>query len=112
MKRLQIAQYIALVATLLSVLGYVLYYIFMVEGGSFLLMAGFCLGLVSYLFGGLLTAIKMSLKIAKWGWMVFIFPWDIVAFVFGAMFAAIAFVCLPIIPIRKAYKESMFVSAA
>ena len=68
---------------------------------------GVMLGLISYIFGGLLTAIKMAWKIGKWGWFVVPFPWDLVAFPCTFLLGLVIFVMLLIIPIRKAYKEKM-----
>ena len=106
MNRLKIAQYIALGATVLMALGFCLYKF---AGASFgMTLMGFALfvGLVSYLFGGLGTAIKMALGIAKWGWVVAPFPISLITILASFMFAIVAFICLPIIPVRKAYQES------
>ena len=108
MNRLKIAQYIALGATALSVIGGIILGVFGLDCGSALMCMGFIVGLVSYIFGGLGTAIKMAGGIAKWGWIVVPFPYDIMTFIFSFIFAIIAFLFLPIIPVRKAYKESMY----
>lgn len=105
MNRLIIAQYIALGATALSVIGFCLRSMAGVDFGIAIMGVGFIVGLVSYIFGGLGTAIKMAGGIAKWGWIVVPFPYDIMTFIFAFMFAVITFVFLPIIPVRKAYKE-------
>ena len=68
-----------------------------------LLALGIVAGLVSYVFGGLGKALSISGKIAFWGWVVVPFPADLVTFVFSFVFALMAFVLLPIIPVRKAY---------
>ena len=107
MNRLKIAQYIALVATALSVIGGLISGLLGSEIGSGFMCLGFLVGLVSYIFGGLGTAIKMAGGIAKWGWIVVPFPYDIMTFIFSFIFAIVVFICLPIIPVRKAYKESM-----
>lgn len=107
MKRLQIAQYIALGATASSILGAVFGGMSGNDFGLILMLIGFFAGFVAYFFGGLLTAIKMAGKIAKWGWIVIPFPFDIATFIMAFLFAVLAFFFLPIIPIRKAYKESM-----
>ncbi len=108
MNRLKIAQYIALGATACSVIGVILGGMSGSNFGSTLMGIGFIVGLVSYIFGGLGTAIKMAGGIAKWGWLVVPFPYDLMTFIVAFMFAVIAFFFLPIIPIRKAYKESMY----
>lgn len=107
MNRLKIAQYIALGATAFSVIGGIFGGLSGTEFGTILMGIGFIAGLVSYVFGGLGTAIKMAGGIAKWGWIVVPFPYDIMTFILSFMFAIFAFVFLPILPIRKAYKESM-----
>ena len=105
MKRLKIAQYIALGATVVSAIGWILA-ANNVEFGGTLLVLGFIAGLVSYIFGGLGTAIKMAGGIAKWGWLIVPFPYDIMTFFMSFIFAIITFLFLPIIPVRKAYKKS------
>ena len=109
MNRLKIAQYIALGATALSVIGGFLGGLSGAGFGETLMYIGFMVGLVSYIFGGLGTAIKMAGGIAKWGWIVVPFPYDIMTFILSFFFAIIVFVFLPIIPVRKAYKESMLI---
>ena len=108
MNRLKIAQYIALGATALSVIGGLFGGLSGSNFGAILMSVGFIVGLVSYIFGGLWTAIKMAGGIAKWGWIVIPFPYDIITFIFSFIFAIAVFVFLPIIPVRKAYKESMY----
>ena len=105
MNRLQIAQYIALGATAFSVVGFMLNSMAGLEFGWALMMIGFMGGLVAYIFGGLFTAIKMAGGIAKWGWLVVPFPYDLMTFFISLIFAFIAFTFLPIIPVRKAYKQ-------
>ena len=107
MNRFQIAQYIALGATALSVTGAALGGFSGSKIGAALLGIGFLVGLCSYVFGGLTTAIKMAGSIAAWGWRIVPFPYDIMTFMIALIFALIAFVFLPIIPVRKAYKQSM-----
>lgn len=106
MNRFKIAQYIALGATVLSVTGFCLNAIAGVDFGATLMGIGFLAGLISYFWGGLLTAIKMAGGIAKWGWIIVPFPYDLMTFILAFFFAIFAFVFLPIIPVRKAYKES------
>lgn len=108
MERLKIAQYIALGATACSVIGFIAGGMNGSGFGTVLMTIGFIVGMVSYIFGGLSKAIKMAGGIAKWGWIVVPFPYDILTFIFAFIFAIIAFLFLPIIPVRKAYKESMY----
>lgn len=107
MNRLKIAQYIALGATAFSVIGGLVGGLSGSLFGETLMIIGLVAGLTSYIFGGLLTAIRMAGRIAKWGWIVVPFPFDILTFIIAFIYAIIAFVFLPIIPVRKAYKESM-----
>ena len=67
MNRLKIAQYIALGATAFSVIGGILGGLSGSEFGTILMDIGFIAGLVSYVFGGLGTAIKMAGGIANSG---------------------------------------------
>lgn len=107
MKKIEIAQYIALGATCLTVLGFVLSAT--VGGQLSLSMMGYgvMIGIVSYFFGGIKTAVRMAGKIAKWGWLILPFPYDIVTGMVSFFIAIMVFIGLPIIPIRKAYKEQM-----
>ena len=106
MNRMKIAQYIALAATALSVTGLLIAWKTGSTIGETVMVIGFLTGLVSYLFGGLLTAVRMSIGIAKWGWFILPFPYDIMTFILAFFAAVMAFVFLPIIPVRKAYLES------
>lgn len=77
MKRIEIAQYIAVGATCLVVISFILAKI---TGANFfvsLMGLGVMGGMVSYFFGGFGTAVRMSGKIAKWGWLILPFPYDI-----------------------------------
>lgn len=109
MNRLKIAQYIALGATACTVIGFFLVRMAGAAAniGLTMMVLGMMVGLVSYIFGGLLTAIKMAGGIATWGWIIVPFPYDIATFLISFTFALLAFLFLPIIPVRKAYKESM-----
>ncbi len=109
MNRLKIAQYIALGATVLSVTGLIL--VFRSSGilsdiGGVIGLIGVVAGIVSYCFGGLGKAISTAGKIAKWGWLVVPFPFDIVTGICAFIYALAAFLFLPIIPVRMAYKEA------
>ena len=107
MNRLRIAQYIALGATVLSIVGMALGGLTGKTAGCVFMGIGVFVGIASYFFGGFGTAIKMAGKIAKWGWIIVPFPIDLLTFVVTFIFAIYAFLFLPIIPVRKAYKESM-----
>lgn len=106
MDRLKIAQYIALVGTAFTVIGFIAN----TKGSQWaaiLMGIGMVIGLVSYVFGGFLTALKMAGKIATIGWFIVPFPIDILTFIITLFMSFIIFMYLPIIPIRKAYKESL-----
>ncbi len=105
MTRTKLAQIIALVATMFSVAGFYFYSVDSSGIGVFLIPLGFMLGLVSYVFAGLGTAIRMSAGIAKWGWFLAPFPIDIVTFLFSFIAALVVFACFPIIPVRRACKD-------
>ena len=92
MSRFKIAQYIALGATAFSVIGVIILTMTGAHFGIFLMGIGFIAGLVSYIFGGLVTALKMAGGIAKWGWFVLPFPYDIVTFILAFAFSVFAFV--------------------
>lgn len=102
------AQYIAIVATLLNGLGI---FMFSSEGetlqiiGALAIFFGLGLTFCSYCLGGFWTAIKAALNIAKWGWLVIPFPYDIATGLVAFIFAMIALFLFPIIPVRKAMKE-------
>ena len=108
-KRYVYAQRIALVATPLSVLGFV--NILGNTGGripviwSLMFLLGLTLTAVAYLLGGFWTAVKSAGKIAKWGWLVIPFPYDIVTGIAAFFVGLLVFLLVPIIPIRKAYRE-------
>ncbi len=105
MERLKIAQYIALGATIVSIVGAALGGMSGKDIGIVIMGIGFIAGIVSYIFGGFGTAIKMAAKIAHWGWYIVPFPYDLLTFLIALPFSIIAFIFLPIIPVRKAYKE-------
>ena len=47
----------------------------------------------------------MAGKIAKWGWMILPFPYDIMTGLIAFIISIFVFFALPIIPIRIAYKD-------
>ena len=108
MNRLQIALYIALGGTAITAIGIILCMLTdWSDFAGYILFLGIGVGWVSYIFGGLWTAIKMSAGIAKWGWLIVPFPYDIMTFVFAFAFAGFAFLFLPIIPVFIAYRQGM-----
>lgn len=104
------AQYFAVAATLLNGLGILALNLseksdwWMLIGGL-LLMFGLALTFCSYCLGGLWTAIKAALSIAKWGWLIIPFPYDIATGLAGFIISIIALLLIPIVPVRKAMKE-------
>ncbi len=109
MNRLQKAQNIALGATALEIIGFLMgngegFWYFV---GVALVILGFVLGIVSYFFCGIGTAVRMAKKIAKWGFIVAPFPYHLIFGMASFFIAIYVFVLVPIIPVRKAYKESM-----
>lgn len=106
--RYTIAKILAWVATIINVVSIFFYS----KGNAYEawiigIFLGVLLALIAYCFGGFGAALKSSLTIAKWGWIVVPFPYDLATFVIALFFSIIAFFLIPIIPIRKAYKESM-----
>ncbi len=103
MNRFRIATIIALVASCLSILGVCLGGLS--NGGMFsetVMLLGGAVGLVSYLFAGLWTAIKMVIGLAFIGFRIGPFPINIVIGLATCMYAALAFVFIPIIPVLRA----------
>ena len=107
MKRYELAQIIALVATVFSVIGWAIVYFKGNDWGYNFVGIGVMCGLVSYVFGGLLNAIKSTIGIAKWGLFVGPFPYNICFVVISGTLALMFFLCCPIFPVRKAYKDSI-----
>lgn len=108
MNRLKNAQYIALGATALSVTGIILSMSFsgiLSDIGGVIALLGMVAGIASYVFGGLGKALSIAGKIAKWGWIVIPFPYDILTGICAFVAAIMALLFLPIIPVRMAYKE-------
>lgn len=100
------AQYLAIPATILSCLGF--YNIWKSTSTIWVVifLLGIALSICAYCLGGLLTVIKSAISIAKWGWVVVPFPYDLITFPIALLFFLIAFFLVPIIPIRKAYKNN------
>lgn len=67
-------------------------------------MIAVLLAIVSYILAGFGTAFRMAGKIAKWGWIIIPFPYDLLSGIMSFVFAIMAFFILPIIPVYKAYK--------
>lgn len=110
MKRLKIAFCIALIGTVISIVGFLLgtLNVVRVAVSSDLVFLGMLVGWVAYIFGGLGTAIKMAGGIAKWGWLILPFPFDLISFPFTLFIALFVLLCLPIVSITKAYLDNRY----
>ena len=106
MERLRIAQYIAGVATFLTIFGMFIATKGFSNAGPVVFCIGIAVGIVSYLFGGFGKACSISMALAKFGWTIVPFPYDILTFLVTFMLSIIVFLFFPIIPVRRAYKES------
>ena len=106
--RYNFALYISLAASVLNGIGLLT---FGAEGsalnmlGALALFFGIGLTLCAYLLGGLWTAVKSALGIAKWGWLVVPFPYDLATGVAAFAIALIVLFLFPIVPICKARRE-------
>lgn len=107
MDRLKIAQYIAIVASIISVIGWGMNFMG-ANGGvaSTFIGLGLIVAIVAYVFGGLLTALKTVWDIGKYGFLVGGVPFCLVCGVATTVIAFMVMFILPIIPIRKAYLQS------
>lgn len=111
MEKTKIAQYTALGATVFSVTSFILGFKFQssnfIQGlASLMIIIGILGAIVSYILGGGLgKALSIAGKILKWGWLLVPFPFNLVTGLGGFLYAIIAMVFLPIIPVRMACKE-------
>ena len=106
--RYNFALYTSLAASVLNGIGLLT---FGTEGsllnmlGALALFFGIGLTLCSYLLGGLWTAVKSALSIAKWGWLVVPFPYDLATGVAAFFVALIVLFLFPVVPVFKARRE-------
>lgn len=106
--RYNFALYISLAASVLNGIGLLT---FGAEGsalnmlGALALFFGIVLTLCAYLLGGLWTAVKSALGIAKWGWLVVPFPYDIATGFAAFVVALVVLFLFPIVPVAKARRE-------
>jgi hypothetical protein len=104
------AQYIAVVATFFNGLGVIALKLseksdwWMLLGGLTLVI-GIALTLCAYCLGGLWTAVKAALNIAKWGWLLVPFPYDLAIGLFAFMIAMMVLFLFPVVPVNKAIKD-------
>lgn len=106
--RYSYAQYTAIAASILNGIG--LAGIFSENDaaviiGGLVFLLGILLTLCTYCLGGFWTAVKASLGIAKWGWLVVPFPYDFATGFAAFFFALFALILFPIIPVHKARKD-------
>lgn len=106
MEKLKKAQYIAIGATVANIIGFLLAQS-LPTLGSILLFGGLIAGIVAYVFGGFKAAASISWKLAKFGWLITPFPVDIMTGLGTFLIGIYVFLFIPIIPVRKAYKESL-----
>lgn len=106
MNRLKIARNIASVDLLILIVGIMLDTAMKLGIASTVLVICMFIGIVAYIFGGIKTAVKMSVKIMKWGWVVIPFPFDLITLPLTFALAILLFLFVPYVPINKAYKES------
>ena len=106
--RYSYAQYTASAASILNGIGLVGIFS---ESDTMLLLCGVAifpgilLTLCTYCLGGFWTAVKASLGIAKWGWLIVPFPYDLATGFMAFFFALFALILFPIIPVHKARKD-------
>lgn len=110
MNRFEIANYIAIAATSLTLGGSIVVGSFLGFGdlGAMLFLLGIIVSFASYIFAGLLTALKMSLKLSLWGWYIAPVPYSIITFFMTFFVSLLVLVMIPIIPIRKVYNDNMY----
>jgi len=92
LEKAKIGLIIAGVATALSALG------FSFEVLGFLLPIAFLAAIAAYIVGGgIKIALKTAWKIAKFGWFVIPFPYDIVTGIVTLIFAIMGFIFFPVV---------------
>ena len=102
--RYNIALVLAIIGSILSVIGWVgvfkgndAFQVYVVGGMFF--------ALIAYIFGGLLTALKMAVSIAKWGIFFDSFPLNILNVLVAFVLAVIILLFLPVFPVLKARSQ-------
>lgn len=69
-------------------------------------VVGATLTISAYCLCGFGTALKYSLNIAKWGWRIVPFPYDLATLVIAFVYSLLVLLVIPIIPIRNACKAN------
>lgn len=102
--RYNIAMALAIIGTILSAIGWV-GLINSSESAAAFITFGILIAMLSYIFGGLLTAIRMALSIAKWGIIFDRFPFNLLNVLAAFVLAILVFLSFPVIPVMKARKQ-------
>lgn len=105
MNRFSIAIIIAIVGMVCFGLGVLLSYMGAESVAEVLGYGGIIIGLISYIFAGFVTAIKVALKIGMWGFIILPLPFSLMSGALSIFFALVAFIFLPIIPILMARSQ-------
>ena len=104
--RMKIAHIIALAATAINIIG-----VIVANNnsnlGNGMIIFGILAGLISYFFSGFGVAIRMAFSISKLGFLFMPVIVAICTFPLLLLIALIALLFIPIIPVRRAYKESL-----
>ena len=105
LEKIKIGMIIAGVATLSSIIMVIASKIEIISNACFIIsivgaIAAYIIG------GGFGSAIKLAVKLAKWGWFICpTFPIDILVFIVVLVFAVIAFFFLPLIFVFLHYRQ-------
>jgi len=104
------AQKVAVMATIVEIIGFLIAansgdIQILGDMGICVLLIGILMAVVSYFLCGVKQLIAFAKKLAKWGWFIAPFPFDLI--VAPTVFAFVLYVSLflPIIPVRIACKE-------
>ena len=99
--RYNIALALAAIATVLCVIGFAGTAKGNDELGIYFAFGMFC-SFLAYVLGGLLTAAKMAMDIAKTFIFISVFPFNLVNMLCAFVISLIVFLCFPIFPVLKA----------
>lgn len=106
LKRLQLAQIVALASTAIFILSFAVSNVLGAESlGGIVFCIGLVLAIVSYVMGGIMVSLRMGLNIMKWGLIILPFPSAILSLFLSVPLAILVSIFIPIIPVRKAYLE-------
>lgn len=102
--RYNISMTLAIIGTILSAIGWVGLMRGSQSAASFITF-GILIAMLAYVFGGLLTALRMASSIAKWGIFFDRFPFNLLNMLASFVLAILVFLCFPVIPVMKARKQ-------